>query len=127
MGLQRDIAPGGLFSEAGATPCLTLEETWSRNHPSFESSFQGPPPGRGLVEEYINAGLREIFTDLESASEHFGTNPRPSPLTTITKDTGDGSFNHRIIRDMPTSAINGVVRLPERQVLPRPVDHAVDL
>ena len=39
----------------------------------------------------------------------------------------DGTFKHRLIQDLRANGVDGAVRLPERQVLPRGIDHGVDL
>lgn len=65
--------------------------------------------------------------DFYKAAARFGTQPHPSALGTISKHNSDGSFKHRLIQGMGRSVINDAVRPPERQVLLRPIDHAVDL
>lgn len=133
MGLNGEITPRGLFPPADDTPELTIAELsaldkWTHNHPSFEATFQdGPPPRVGLVAEYVNAGFGELFESEHEAKLLFGAALRPSPLGTITKEKSDGTMKHRIIQDMRRSSVNGAVRLPVRQVLPRPLDHSRDL
>ena len=51
----------------------------------------------------------------------------PAPLGNVTKLKADGQLKHRIIQDLRANSVNLSVRLPERQVLPRPIDHARDL
>lgn len=88
---------------------------------------EGAPLGAPLIEGYVDSGFGELFVDLKDAKKHFGVSPRPSPLGTISKQKADGSFSHRLIQDMRRSLIHDAARLPERQVLPRPVDHTLDL
>ena len=51
----------------------------------------------------------------------------PSSLGNVTKAKPDGSLKHRVIQDLRANSVNLAVRVPERQVLPRPIDHARDL
>ena len=51
----------------------------------------------------------------------------PAPLANVAKEKPDGSWNHRLIQDLKRNGVNRSVRLPERQALPRPVDHAVGM
>lgn len=48
-------------------------------------------------------------------------------LGTISNQKPDGSFKHTIIHDMRRSLVNEAVRRLARQVLPRPIDHVVEL
>lgn len=133
LGLLQTIQAGGLFPPTGDDTRLSLEELdasaiWPRNHPSFDARFDdGPPPGLKLMGEYVDSGFGELFENLDAAADHFGVRPRPSPLRTISKQKPGGSYEHRLIQHIRRSLVNDAVRLPERQVLPRPVDHAVDL
>ena len=45
----------------------------------------------------------------------------------ISKTKPDGSIKHRLIQDLKRNHVNKAVVLPERQVLPRPIDHGVDI
>ena len=39
----------------------------------------------------------------------------------------DGTMKYRLIQDQRINMVNSAVAMPERQVLPRPIDHAPDL
>lgn len=79
------------------------------------------------MKNYVDSAFGELLSDEESATRHFGTQPRPSPLGTISKLQEDGTQKDRIIQDMRRSALLTAGRLPGRQVLPRPTDRVLDL
>ena len=58
---------------------------------------------------------------------HLGGSVHPAPLGTISKAKPDGSLKHRVIQDLRANHVNQAVTLTERQVLPRALDHAIDL
>jgi hypothetical protein len=80
-----------------------------------------------LMQEYLNTGFGDLFTDVRSAEAHLGTRVHPAPLGTISKQKSDGTWKHRVTQDQRRNSVNSATTVPERQVLPRPVDHAVDL
>ena len=133
MGLAVEIQAGGLFPAVSPSPNISMDELetlerWERNHPSFLHEFEGDrPPGLGLVEGYLNAGFGRLYKDAESASQDLRQTIHPAPLGNITKTKADGTHKHRVIQDLRRNGVNDAVRLPERQVLPRGVDHARDL
>ena len=45
----------------------------------------------------------------------------------IAKAKADGTMKHRLIQDQRINCVNSAVALTERQVLPRPIDHARDV
>ena len=49
------------------------------------------------------------------------------PLGDAVKQLADGKLKHRLIQDLRMNGVNLCASLPERQVLPRFVDHAADL
>ncbi|CAK0816832.1 unnamed protein product, partial [Prorocentrum cordatum] len=51
----------------------------------------------------------------------------PAPLGNVRKRKHDGSFKNRIIQDLKTNRVNLAVSTHERAVLPRGIDHWVDL
>ena len=99
------------------------------NHPSF-SEVHGSDvesAGLGLVRAAVEAGFGELFSTRAAAEEALGGPVYPAPLGTVTKPREDGSLKHRLIQDLRTNRVNAAVTLPERLVLPRPVDLAADL
>ena len=133
MGLAEPIAPGGLFPEQKEAPDIEMEELaastrWDRNHPSFSEDFgRERPPGLDLLEEYLEEGFAELYENVEVAEQALGAKLHPAPLGTIGKEKPDGSWKFRVIQDQRRNDVNAAVRLPERQVLPRPLDYAKDL
>ena len=51
----------------------------------------------------------------------------PAPLGNLAKERPDKSLKFRLIWDLKANQVNSVARVPERQVLPRGLDHAQDL
>ena len=133
MGITQTIEPGGLFPAVVPSAELTLDqlnalERWSTNHPSFGKTYDSDvPPGVATVQGYLDAGFGRLFADAAAASAHFGVDVHPAPMGNITKVTADGALKHRPIQDLRRNGVNDAVLVPERQVLPRPVDHARDL
>ena len=57
----------------------------------------------------------------------LGARVHPAPLGNISKAKDDGSIKHRLIQDLRANSVNEAVRLQERQVLPRGIDHGRDM
>ena len=133
MGIQMPIEVGGLFPAVEPQASLSLDdldllERWSSNHPSFNEDFgEGEPPGVATVRGYLDSGFGRLFKDAAAASEYHGVRVHPAPMGNITKVLGDGNLKHRPIQDLRRNGVNDAVVVPERQVLPRPVDHARDV
>ena len=133
MGIKCPISFGGLFPEVEPSPLLSLDDLdaiqrCTANHPSFDERHGlDESPGITVVKGYLEAGFGRLFADAAAASEHFGVDVHPAPMGNITKTLADGTLKHRPIQDLRRNRVNDVVVLPERQVLPRPIDHAKDL
>ena len=132
MGIAKSIEPGGLFPQVAPEADLSLEELdclerYTSNHPSFsERHGEDKAPGMKVVEGYLAAGHGELFQNAQEAAKAFNKEVHPAPMGNITK-MAHGSLKHRVIQDLRRNRVNDAVRLPERQVLPRGVDHAVDM
>ena len=132
MGITVDIEPGGLFPRVDAEADLDLKdlgnlERYTASHPSFaERHGEDRAPGVQVVEGYLQAGHGELFADARAAAAKFNKEVHPAPMGNITK-MAHGALKHRVIQDLRRNRVNDAVRLPERQVLPRGVDHAVDM
>ena len=133
MGLAKDIEVGGHFPKVDldaelSVAELDLREPCLENHPSFmKKRGDEDPPGIALLEEQVNAGFAYLFKDMAQAMEVLGDKVHPAPLGNIEKIKDDGSIKDRLIQDQTANFVNLAVRLPERQVLPRGVDHGRDL
>ena len=132
MGLASEIKPGGHFPKQDADTEITLEELavldkCEQNHGSFnELHGEDVSPAVRLVEEHLNNGFARLFEDQAAAEAWLGQSVFPAPMGNVTKVKGD-KIKHRLIQDLRVNHVNRAVALPERQVLPRPVDHAVDM
>ena len=132
MGLEGRIEPGGHFPRQASDTEITLEELsmldrCGRNHPSFDELHgEAVSPAVSLVEEHLNNGHARLFADQASAEQWLGCEVFPAPMGNVTKVKGD-KVKHRLIQDLRRNHVNRAVALPERQVLPRPIDHAVDV
>ena len=68
-----------------------------------------------------------LFTNRMEVERFLRARSFPAPLGNITKTKPDGSVKHRLIQDLNANQVNRAARVPERQVLPRPRDHAAGL
>jgi len=132
-GMALDIEPGHLLPAVAADSTLSVDdlEALSRiesNHPSFfDLHGEKTAPGIAIIQAYVDKGFGHLFADQDAAEAYLGCKVFPAPLGNITKTRQDGSLKHRVIQDLRANSVNRVVRLPERQVLPRPIDHGRDL
>ena len=133
MGISEAIEAGGHFPlrheeadlDLGSLANLPSEGI---NHASFDRGPTGTEAaGPRLVADAVDAGFGELFADRAAATAACGATVFPAPMGDLAKEKEDGSIKHRLIQDLKANQVNRTVRLPERQVLPRPVDRAVDL
>ena len=75
----------------------------------------------------MNAGFGRLFANRKAAEQALGGECFPAPLGDVVKRGPDGTDKHRLIQDLRRNGLSACVSLPERQVLPRFVDHAVDV
>ena len=134
MGLSQPILPGGHFPRLPGDAELGLDELvplvgGDLNHPSFRAEFPGDAEAAGLslVRESVAQGFAELYADRSAAAAALGGPVFPAPLGTVSKTKDDGSWKHRLIQDLRRNGVNTAVGLPERLVLPRPVDLAKDM
>ena len=134
MGLAATIQPGGHFprlTEPAALQPDALEPLCAVdvNHPSLHTRFDGDPEAAGwaLVRKAVEDGYGEVFSDSIAAETALGGTIYPAPLGTVSKQRTDGTWKHRLIQDLRANQVNAAVELPERMVLPRPLELAVDL
>lgn len=134
MGLAVPIDIGGHFPLQTGVPPKTLQELEPMvdsdiNHGSFGKRHGDEPEAAGLalVRKALNDGFGELYETRAAAEHSLGGRVFPAPLGTVTKTKADGSLKHRLIQDLKVNEVNLAVGLPERLVLPRPVDLAVDL
>ena len=80
-----------------------------------------------LFQEHVDAGFALLYENLEKAESVLEAALVPVPSGDVTKPKPDGRVKHRLIQDQHRSGVNSPVKLPERQVLPWPEDHACDL
>jgi len=135
MGLARSLVPGTHFPAANEDPTITLAELddrapWEQNHQSFNATHGDEdlrPPAWDLLEEQVNNGFALLFPDATAASAYLGGVCHPAPLGNVVKVKEDGTLKHRLIQDLRANGVNSAVHLTERQVLPRGIDHGIDL
>ena len=133
MGLATQIELGGHFPQQSAAADdradLVPMESEDINHGSFRVRWGSDVEAAGLtlVKKAVNAGHGELFSSRASAAEALGGCVYPAPLGTVTKEKADGTRKHRLIQDLRINRVNSSVVLPERLVLPRPIDLASDL
>ena len=133
MGLSQTIIPGTHFPRTEVDATSTLEELdkrepWLHNHPSFDELHGCErSPAWDLLEEQVNHGFTMLFKSMEAAAAYLGGPCHPAPLGNVTRTKDDGTIKHRLIQDLRANGVNAAVALPERQVLPRGIDHGRDL
>ena len=134
MGLAVPISIGGHFPQRAAVPerrAADLEPLVGSdvNHASMRQTFgdDAVAAGVGLVQKAVDDGFGELFVDRAAAEAALGGTVFPAPLGTVSKAKPDGSWKHRLIQDLRANHVNSAVALPERLVLPRPLEHALDL
>ena len=99
-----------------------------RNHPSFSKpSASGGHPARDQLQKLVDQGFARVVRSRREAEAELGGKCFPAPLGDVVKLLPDGEEKHRLIQDLRRNLINDRVLLPERAVLPRFVDHAVDV
>ena len=98
------------------------------NHASFEELHgeEGPPAAK-LVEEHLNNNFGLLFETRVAAEDYLKKKTFPAPLGNVTKGRPEGGLKHRLIQYLKANMVNRAARFRERQVMPRPTDHAKDL
>ena len=137
MGLACDILPGGHFPKSDDQASMsidTLDKLPGKevNHASFHENPESSgaaedPPSWQLLREQVDSGFAMLFESRSAAEAYLGAKAHPAPLGCVSKQKEDGSWKHRLIQDLRANQVNAAVVLPERQVLPRGIDHGRDL
>ena len=133
MGVEAPIPKGGHFPAFAGPEPSPLETFLSapvvrKNHPSFAAkSADGSQPARAELQALLDKGFGRLYRSQAEAEQVLGGRCHPAPLGDVVKDGPGGKVKHRLIQDLRRNHVNECVRLPERQVLPRGVDHASDL
>ena len=133
MGLDRPIEPGGLFPPTVTSRGMSVESLdkippKTENHASFDELLdESVPPAWTLLTEQVEKGHALLFESAEAAENALGGKVHPAPLGNVTKLNPDGKRKNRLIQDLRANLVNTAVELPERQVLPRGIDHGRDL
>ena len=134
LGIRSAISPGGhfpLLDDRPAAPETTLKKKRRRaagNHPSFkQKTAAGDQPARAQLQELLEHGYGQLFTDRAAAESFVGEACYPAPLGDVVKAVPGGPDKHRLIQDLRSNGVNDVVSIAERQVLPRFLDHAQSL
>ncbi|CAK0863499.1 unnamed protein product [Prorocentrum cordatum] len=115
------------FAMLPALSLLPEGSGFTSNHPSFEDNYgESEPPTMELIRSYLSKGFGETFGSEAEATARFGQ-IFPASLGNVRKRRHDGSFKNRIIQDLKTNKVNLTASTHERAVLPRGIDHGVDL
>ena len=133
MGLDKSIELGGLFPQAVTSRGMSVDTLdkippKTENHASFNELLgEKAPPAWTLLTEQVEKGHALLFESAEAAEKALGGKVHPAPLGNVTKLNPDGKRKNRLIQDLRANLVNTAVELPERQVLPRGIDHGRDL
>ena len=129
-GYTRPVPPGPWFPAADPDVAEAESEllTAGRNHPSFYETYgEDIAPGLRLACEAAEGGFGMIYPSRAAAEEAVGPT-HPAPLGNVRKARPGGmGWKDRLILDLKSNKANLLVVLRERVVLPRGVDHALDL
>ena len=132
MGINVPVVPGGHFPRADRPPGVDAHDgieayRYHGNHPSFGEKWgEQEPPTLPLIRGYLKAGYGRVFDSQSSAEQYLGARCFPAPFGNVSKVRRTGR-KHRIIQDLKACHINEAAGTWERIVLPRAVEHAVDL
>ena len=133
MGITVPIPAGRHFPTYDGPPpqpreVLGQAPVIERSHPSFRAADDaGEQPALEKLRELIEAGFGRLYSSRAEAETALGGPCFPAPLGDVVKLGPNGVAKHRLIQDLRRNGVNACAEIPERQVLPRFVDHAVDL
>ena len=133
MGLTKEIHPGGLFPTQFDEASTSIEELDASdpckgNHPSYHEWYgQKWPPSYELLQSQVDSGFALLFENAGSAEQYRGARVHPAPLGNIAKQKANGEWKFRLVQDLRINGVNDACIVPERQVLPRGIDHGIDM
>ena len=133
MGLAQEIRPGGLFPTQLDEASTSIEQLdasapCEKNHPSYHERYgQRQPPSYELLQSQVNSGFALLFHDKGSAEQHLGARVHPAPLGNIAKQKPNGEWKFRLVQYLRINGVNDACIVGERQVLPRGIDHGIDM
>ena len=81
-------------------------------------SIEDRPHGQKVLDELVNAGCVEVFSNEHAAIAYLKSNPVVAKMALISKEK-DGILKHRLILDCRVSGVNERATRNERIVLPR--------
>ena len=129
-GFSKPVEPGGWFPKVVEAVGATEEDLRCpvSNHPSFlETHGEPAPPGLLLMRATAKAGFAKIYSS-QAAAEKVHGKCHPAPLGNLRKpDKAGTGWKDRVLLDLKANRCNELVSLKERVVLPRGIDHAVDM
>ena len=129
-GFSKQVPAGPWFPRVEGAAAYSEAELLSAtvNHPSFyEAHGERVAPGKRLALAAAQAGFGVLYPDRQAAERAVGQT-HPAPLGNLRKPrAGGGGFKDRLILDLKWTRSNGLVIIRERAVLPRGLDHALDL
>ena len=129
-GVRSSGPPGPFFPRVSTEHAIAIAESEviaaTLNHPSFyEAHGEDTSPAKQLVLEAVSQGFGQLFKTRADAERIVGPT-KAAPLGNVRKfnKAGTGYKNRAILESNPA---NELVALEERVVLPRGIDHALDL
>jgi hypothetical protein len=131
MGISRPIAPGGLFPPRAPEPTLAEQDirstfAYAGNHGSFHDLHgAAEAPALSELRGFIEKGYALQYPDRAAAEAVHGP-LHLAPLGAVRKERA-GVVKTRVIQDLLINGVNSLSSFTERVVLPRGIDHAVDM
>ena len=129
MGMDCEIPTCGIFPPSakeipGESRAPSLEMSWNEAFEQYSSVVTNWEDAYKEYRRFVDCGY---IIDLDDSTvERDFPSGHLSPVGVIIKLKRDGSTKVRIVVDMSKSLANGRSRVPERPVLPRPLDPAWD-
>ena len=129
MGMDADIPTCGIFPPSSkpiptASHAPSLDLVWNEAFEHYGSVVENLDDASREYERFVSNGFI-IDLDAELVSHRFA-NGHLSHVGVVIKVKRDGTRKVRIVVDMTGSDANPRSRIPERPVLPRPLDPATD-
>jgi hypothetical protein len=136
LGIEREIQYCGVFppvdSDSASVEAskvfgklLAANPVSLEAHKNYESFYEECELAEEDLKRVVDSGYASRHESLqELRTELLGQDPVPAKLAVIVKELPDSSKKVRLIVDMLRNGTNGLIKIPERVVLPRVSDAA---
>ena len=133
LGIENEIEPCGIFPETPEdsraveaskvfTKMMALQGANPDWHNNYNSFYEAEDLAEKDVERIFNEGKAERFKTWEEVVQFTGKEPWLTKMACVLKTKADTTTKVRLVVDMFRSGVNGLMRVPQRIVLPRIAD-----